>query len=252
VVDDTGTESGTEFIRRFQVSVVQAPAHGLFGNLYLNLSAGFIEALKQPFRILVRLDTDALIAGDDFESKAIDSFQADRRLGSLGSFRIGYDRIGIRDTSWAKRRILVFFAFRSWSRPRAAIMIARQLARARKNGYKFGESIMGGAVIYRREAIVAMSEAGLLGRAELTAIGLQEDHIFGLCLLSLGYELGEFGDKYDELPMGVHWKGLPASPKELMERGKSMIHSTKSFESMDEESIRSEFRSARQLRGDEE
>ena len=250
VINDTGSELSIEFVRRYPVSVVEAVAHGLFGSLYLNLSAGFTEALDQPFKILVRLDTDALIAGDDFEKKAIEIFQTDRRLGSLGSFRIGYDRVGIRNTNWAKRRILVFFALRSCSRPRAAVMIASLLVRARKNGYKLGESIMGGAVVYRHEAIVAMNEAGLLGRAELTAIGLQEDHIFGLCLFSLGYRLGEFGDRYDDLPMGVHWNGLPASPSELMERGKSMIHSTKGFESMDEESIRREFRSARRPSGD--
>jgi hypothetical protein len=249
IVDDTGSGRGTELEQRYRVTVVLATAHGLFGSLYLNLSAGFTEALRQPFRILVRLDTDALIAGDDFERKAIDSFQADRRLGSLGSFRIGYDE-GFRDRSWAKQRILVFFALRSWSRPRATVMIARLLARARRNGYKFGESIMGGAVVYRYEAIAAMKEAGLLGRAELTATRLQEDHIFGLCLLSVGYQLGEFGNRNDELPMGVHWKGLPASPKELIERGKSVIHSTKSFESMDEEAIRREFRSARRPGGD--
>jgi hypothetical protein len=249
IVDDTGTGRGVEFERRDRITVVAATVHGLFGNLYLNLSAGFTEALRQPFKILVRLDTDALIAGDDFEKKAIDSFHADRRLGSLGSFRIGYDE-GMRDRSWAKQRILVFFALRSWSRPRATVMIARLLARARRNGYKFGESIMGGAVVYRYEAVAAMKEAGLLGRAELTATRLQEDHIFGLCLLSLGYQLGEFGNRRDDLPMGVHWRGLPASPKELMERGKSVIHSTKYFESMDEEAIRKEFRSAREPQGD--
>jgi hypothetical protein len=249
VVDDSGAGRGAEIERRYPVTVVTATAHGLFGSLYVNLSAGFTEALRQPFRILVRLDTDALIAGDDFEKKAVDAFQADRYLGSLGSFRIGYDGIGIRDRSWARRQILIFFALRSWRRPRAAIMIARILARARRNGYKLGESIMGGAVVYRYEAIDAMKEASLLGRAELTATGLQEDHIFGLCLFSLGYRLGEFGNRYDDLPMGVHWRGLPASPEELIERGKSVIHSTKSFQSMDEETIRREFRSARQPGG---
>jgi hypothetical protein len=250
IVDDNGSELIIDLERRFRVSVVEAAAHGLYGSLYLNLSAGFREALDEPFRILVRLDTDALIAGDDFEEKAIEAFQSDSQLGSLGSFRFGYNRVGIRDTSWAKRRILIFFALRSWVRPRAALMIAKLLARARKNGYVFGESILGGAVVYRREAIAAMNEADLLGRKELTAMGLQEDHIFGICLFSLGYQLGEFGDQFDDLPMGVRWNGLPASPKELMERGKSMIHSTKGFESMDEESVRSQFRSARRLRGD--
>lgn len=249
IVDDSGRGRGAELERRYRLTVVTATAHGLFGSLYLNLSAGFMEALQQPFKILVRLDTDALIAGDDFEKKAIDSFEADLHLGSLGSFRIGYDQ-GLRDPRWAKWRIIVFFALRSWKSPRAALTLTRLLVRARRHGYRLGESIMGGAVIYRYEAIAAMKEAGLLGRAELTATRLQEDHIFAICLLSLGYQLGEFGNQDDDLPMGVHWKGLPASPRELLERGKSVIHSTKSFESVDEEAIRKEFRAARQPRGD--
>jgi hypothetical protein len=250
IVDDSRGDLGDEIEERYHVSIVKATAHGLFGSLYVNLSSGFREALQQPFRILVRLDTDALVAGDDFEKKALESFQSDPQLGSLGSFRIGYDRVGIRDTSWAKQRILIYFALRSWRRPRATLLIAKLVVRARRNGYKLGESIMGGAVVYRHEAIAALDDAGLLGRAELTATRLQEDQIFGLCLLSLGYQLGEFGNRYDDLPMGVQWRGLPASPEELMERGKSIVHSTKSFRSMDEESIRSEFRSARRQSDD--
>jgi hypothetical protein len=252
LVDDTCSAVGAELEQRYRVSLVKAPAHGLFGNLYLNLSAGFQEALSRPFKILVRLDTDALIAGDDFEKKALDRFGAEHDLGSLGSFRIGYDRIATRDPSWAKHRILVFLALRSWRSPRAAFLIARLLLKSRRHGYQLGESIMGGVAVYRYEAVAAMNDAGLLGRSELSLIGLQEDHVFGLCLLSLGYQLGEFGDRYDDLPMGVHWIGLPASPQELMERGKSMIHSTKSFEELDEAAIRSEFRSARQHADDGE
>jgi hypothetical protein len=249
IVDDTRSSLGAELGEHYHVAVVPAPAQGLFGSLYLNLSAGFKEALSQSFRILVRLDTDALIAGDDFEKKALTTFMSDRHLGSLGSFRIGYDRVGVRDANWAKRRFLVFLATRSWRQPRTALMIAQLLNRARGNGYKLGDSIMGGAAVYRYEAIAALNDADLLGRTELTRIGLHEDYIFGLCLLAVGFQLGEFGDKYDDLPMGVAWKFLPASPSELKERGKSIIHSTKGFESMDEESIRREFRSARQSRG---
>lgn len=247
IVDDTRSSVGTKLEQRYRVCLVKAAAHGLFGSLYLNLSSGFKEALSQPFKILVRLDTDALIAGNDFEKKAVDCFQADHSLGSLGSFRIGYDRVSTRDLSWAKRRFLVFFALRSWKSPRAALLIAGLLVRSRRHGYKLGEAIMGGIAIYRYEAVAAMDDAGLLGRRELSVVGLQEDHVFGLCLLSLGYHLGEFGDRDDDLPMGVHWIGLPASPTELLQRGKSMIHSTKGFETMDEASIREEFRSVRNL-----
>lgn len=247
VVDDSLRDLGVELANRFQVTVVEAGVHGLFGSLYLNLSGGFQEALTRPFRILVRLDTDALISGSDFEMKAIACFEADEYLGSLGSFRIGYDCIGVRNRSWAKHRILVYLGSRAWRNPRVGLMVVRLLMRARRHGYKLGESIMGGAAVYRREALEALSDAGLLGRSELAEIGVHEDHLFGLCLLSTGYHLGEFGNKYDDLPMGVDWRTLPADPEELLTLGKSIVHSTKSFGSMDEDEIRTRFRRARQL-----
>jgi hypothetical protein len=245
VVDDSRRALGAELGERYEFTNLLAGAHGLLGSLYLNLSDGFKEALTQPFQVLVRLDTDALISGSDFEIKAIKTFNADPSVGSLGSFRVGYNCIGIRDTTWAKRRLLTYLATRGWRKPRQAQLILGLLRRARKHGYKLGDSIMGGAAVYRYDAVVALDESGLLGRPELAEIGLQEDHLFGLCLLSLGFQLGEFGNQYDDLPMGVDWKGLPAAPSELIELGKSIIHSTKRFEAMDERTIRQEFRSAR-------
>jgi hypothetical protein len=246
LVDDSLKGLGPALATRFTLTTVETRVHGLFGALYLNLSRGFEEALAQPFRILVRLDTDGLIAGSDFERKAEERFQSDPRLGSLGSFQIGYDRQGVRDRSWAKRQILKFLVTATLTRPQRAVFVARLLVRARRHGYKFGEAIMGGAAVYRYEAVQALHESGLLGRGELAATRLHEDYIFGLCLPAIGYQLGEFGDGFDDLPMGVSWVGLPASPKELMARGKSIIHSTKSYEGMDEDDIRREFRSVRE------
>jgi hypothetical protein len=246
IVDDSLRGLGRELSHRYAITVVEARVHGLFGNLYLNLSSGFEEALTQPFRILLRLDTDALVSGSDFERKAEECFGSDPRLGSLGSFRIGYDRIGVRDRRWAKRQIQRSLLEQSFLRPRRALLLGRLVIRARRNGYKLGDGIMGGAVVYRHEAVRALHEARLLGRAELASTGLHEDYIFGLCLFAIGYHLGEFGDGFDDLPMGVSWIGLPASPTELMRRGKSIVHSTKSFGDMDEEAIRREFRTARE------
>lgn len=246
VVDDSGRGLGAILKSQYKLTTLNASAHGLFGGLYLSLSDGFREALTKPFRILVRLDTDALISGSDFEAKAINCFNENDQLGSLGSFRVGFNCVGIRNRHWAKRRILSYLAFHTWKNPRAGLVVARLLLQSRKQGYKLGESIMGGAAIYRYEAVTALSEAGLLGRTELALIGLQEDHIFGLCLFATGFRLGEFGNKFDDLPMGVDWKTLPAAPKELLRLGKSIVHTTKNFETMDEQAIREEFRSARQ------
>ncbi len=245
LVDDSQRGLAADLGQRYQLSVIQARVHGVFGNLYLNLSEGFREALSRPFRILVRLDTDALVTGSHFEEKALELFDEDLQLGLLGSHRLSFNRDGIRSASWAKHRILEYLAVRSWTRPRAALTIARILARARKNGYTLGDSVQGGAAVYRYEAVAALDEHGLLGRSDLAGMGLQEDYIFGMCLYSLGYHLGEFGSRFDDLPMGVDWRVLPAAPSELMELGKSIVHSTKRYGEMDERAIRDEFRTAR-------
>jgi len=246
IIDDSQRELGTELGSQFSLTVIDAPARGVFGGLYLNLSEGFREALSKPFRILVRLDTDALVSGSDFEAKAIDRFNSDPLLGSLGSFRVGYDGIGVRSARWAKRRFVKYFAIRAWRKPHAAMVILSILLKARREGYELGDSIMGGAAIYRYEVLAALDEKKLLGRPELAETGLQEDYIFGLCIYSVGFHLGEFGNRFDDLPMGVNWKSLPASPEELIENGKSIIHSTKNFQAMDEMAIRAAFRAARQ------
>src|ERR1017187_9545366 len=106
IVDDSRSGLGIELGERYPLTSLEARAHGLSGELYLNLSDGFKEALTQPFRILVRLDTDALIAGSDFESKAVALFDSDSHLGSLGSFRIGFSGVGDRNQRWARRRII--------------------------------------------------------------------------------------------------------------------------------------------------
>src|SRR5665213_2832624 len=167
VVDGSRRDLGVKLALRYQLTVLEASATGLYGSLYLNLSDGFRAALTRPFRILVRLDTDALIAGSDFEVKAIGRFNSDPRLGSLGSFRIGYNCVGIRSARWAKRRILLYLASNAFTNTRQALVVARLLLRARKHGYKLGDSIMGGAAVYRCEAVEALNNADLLGRFEL-------------------------------------------------------------------------------------
>ena len=245
LVDDSRRGLGLALGETYQVTALEARVHGVFGNLYLNLSDGFREALRAPFRILVRLDTDALITGSDFESKALAIFGANDRLGSLGSYRFGFDGVGIRSARWAKRRVITYLAVRGWVRPRSVLDVVGVLVRAYMHGYRLGDSVQGGAAVYRYEAVAELNKRGLLGRGALARVGLQEDYIFGLCLFSIGFRLGEFGNKFDDLPMGVDWRVLPAAPSELMKLRKSIVHSTKGFEAMDEHAIRSEFRSAR-------
>ena len=89
---------------------------------------------------------------------------------------------------------------------------------------------MGGAAVYRYEAVEALGAANLLGANPNSPESVCTRTTIGLCLFATGFTLGEFGNRLDDLPMGVKWKGLPADPNELLALGKSIIHSTKGFE----------------------
>jgi hypothetical protein len=90
----------------------------------------------------------------------------------------------------------------------------------------------------------ALHAGQLLGRVELAASTLGEDHLFALSVKAAGFDLGDFvtGDN----PMCLRWKGLPDAPARLRARGKKIIHSVRFWEDLDEESIRAYFRTLRQ------
>jgi hypothetical protein len=53
--------------------------------------------------------------------------------------------------------------------------------------------------------------------------------------------LADFGTAADTLPIGAKWRGLAASPEELIQAEKALIHSTRFWEELDESAIRAEF-----------
>jgi len=62
---------------------------------------------------------------------------------------------------------------------------------------------MNGAALYRDKAIKAWDANRLLGRVELADVGLQKDYILDVCLLSIGFRLGDFGNRFNDLPVSV-------------------------------------------------
>ena len=223
--------------------VVEAVAHGTLGALYLNLCEGFRAALSESFDVLLRIDTDALVAGE-FAEVVHDYFAKHPEIGSLGSYRMAWNNQP-RSSSWAARRLLRSMTLYAPIRPRTAVVAASTTAQAMRNGYTLGECIMGGVAVYSQRAVAALGEADLLPRRELARTDLQEDQIFGLALRSIGFGLADFGTERDGLPFGVKHVGLPAHPDVLLAKGKALIHSTKRYEDLDEGQVRAIFAAAR-------
>jgi hypothetical protein len=246
VLDDSGANMGRR-LAPAEATVITTPDgyQGLEGQLYRRLSLGYREALRQAFDVLLRLDTDAVLLGGTFAEQAKRVFTENPRIGALGGYRTNYDGTprSYAWPAWRIRRMLTAEAIRD---PRRALRIGQLVVRAhRYGGYVRGEFVQGGAMIYAPAAIRALEEADLLDDRRLARSGMQEDHIFGLCLRSLGFEMLEFGTADDNLPCATTWKGLPASPEELVAAGKEIIHSTKFYGDREESEIREVFRNAR-------
>jgi hypothetical protein len=240
LLDDSGRGTGCAFVDRPLTEVIAMPSHGLVGGLYLSLSAGFAAALREPFDVLLRLDTDGLVAHSGYEVRAARYFDEHPRTACLGSYRTSYDG-ATRSFAPPRRQLRRFVVRAAVRRPSDAARVLWLVGRALRHGYDPGESVLGGVCLYSQAGLAALSRAGLLGDQVLARTGLEEDHLFGLCLRSLGFELAGFGNRDDDLPMGVRWIGLPASPEELIAKRKALIHSARSWNDLDEAAIREVF-----------
>ncbi len=240
LLDNSGRGTARKFADRPRTEVLVTPWRGSGGALYMSLSAGFAAALREPFDVLLRLDTDALVAGSGYEACAARYFAHHPRIACLGSYRTGYDG-SARSFAPPRRQLTRYFVRRAVRYPMGAAHVGLLVGRALRHGYELGESVLGGACLYSHRGLSALCRAGLLGDQALARTGLEEDHIFALALRSLGFAFSAFGSEDDDLPMGVKWIGLPASPEELISKRKAIIHSTRKWNDLDEGAIREVF-----------
>jgi hypothetical protein len=240
LVDDSRRKGLCRSLGRSNATIVPAQSEGVLGGLYLNLSDGFLAALDQPFDLLLRIDTDALVIGSGFEDSAVTFFQTHPSVGCLGPHTQDYDGTPD-DHSWARNQILRHLTVRWGRTPATSAVLAWIILRAWLHGYRFGELVDGGVCIYSRLAIENLHNHGLLGNPMLGRVNLTEDYLFSLALRACGMNLANFGSASDVLPIGSQWRGLAASPEDLIRAKKCLIHSTRFWNNMDEASIRADF-----------
>jgi hypothetical protein len=241
LVDDSEGPLVSLLATEYDAERIKAPAHGTKGALYLNLSRAFATALREPFPFLLRLDTDARLLNSGFLQKTNDVLRKNPNIGCLGSYRWGYDGAA-RSRKWQRNRLLARGLASVLLSPHSSYTIWNTILRAKRHGYLLGESVLGGACIYSYRALALLEANKMLSNPALAWTQLEEDHIFSLCIRAVGMELYDFCGDSEEFPFGVKHRGLPASPSELVLRGKSIVHSTKFFGQLTESDIRSEFR----------
>lgn len=239
LVDDSRQMTGAGLKERFPDAelFITPRSRGGWAGLYINLSLAFKHILdRYEFSVLLKLDTDALIINWEPEKEALELFENKPLAGMAGQYPDDYagEPWNIR---WPQKRILN--GTRTWKffrRPLANWKLIGLHKKARANGYQTGESVFGGAYFMGQAYLNNLARHKLLPDHSLKALNLGEDHIFSLLAKAEGFSLESLSAA--GAPMGLAWKGLPASPSELIKAGKKIIHSVRNWESMDEADIR--------------
>ena len=223
---------------------------GSMAGLYINLANAYQHALQNyHFSALLKLDDDALVIGENPEKEAIQLFKENPQIGIAGLHVRGQypqDFVGNKwDNNYPRTTILVGTS--SWKllkRPLVNLTLRSLVFKAFYNGYEIGEYVFGGSYFISELCLQKLHEAGYLPLYKLRKAILGEDHLFSLTAKVVGLELGDLAS--GNLPLGVAWKGLPASPEVLRLNQKKIIHSTRRWENMQEDEIRAYFKQFRQ------
>jgi len=229
--------------------LVNAKSNGLGGGLYITLSLAFKHAVENyQFKTLLRIDTDALVIGLNPQRDAEELFLCNPNVGLGGLYKSGIELVdfnnNVFDNRWPRNYLYgITCTWRMFKRPVANITLRKHFVKAFANGYDIGENIFGGAYFLSEELLIAMYGAKLLPDYKLRNSRMEEDHIFSILAKSLKFDIGDMGS--GELPFGVFWKKLPASPEQLLLKKKKVIHSTRSWNDMDEYDIRTYFSNIR-------
>lgn len=242
LADDSQRGTGEDIREQYPDCVVLETdrSMGKLGGLYVTLSRAFRYAIEHyRFEALLRMDTDAMIIGENPETAALDLFRSKPAIGIAGQYPLDYEGKPW-DTGWPGGQIWKFLHTRAFFKNiRAHSRIALLYRSARKNGYNRGESVFGGACFYNPLLLQKLADLKLLPDTILGRVDLEEDHLFSLLAKAVGFQLGSLSGP--GLPMGCAWKGLPASPETLLNDQKKIIHSTRFYGPMDETAIRKYF-----------
>lgn len=244
--DDSQQGIGKELLKLFPSAdvITTKKAMGGWAGLYITLSLAFRYAVEHySFAAVLKLDTDALIIGEEPAQQALALFLSRPKAGIAGQYPNDYFGKPW-NLNWPKQRIIN--ATRTWKffrRPVANWQLIRLYRDALKNQYNTGESVFGGAYFMSANYLLSLYENGLLPNYTFQSVNLGEDHLFSLLAKANGFTLhGLCGDGE---AFGCAWKGLPVSPEQLIADGKKIIHSVRFWNHQKEEEIRLFFKEKR-------
>ncbi len=225
-----------------QADVVQGTHQGMFAHLFLNICQGTAHAYEHyGFKVLLRMDSDALITGELPDVAAAAMFEQSPNVGQLGVYKTDYHGRPMR--WWPINLSMAVQALNplSWIWPAWNGYAFRQLlVRAMRRGYEIGSHVYGGGFFLSYACVERLYRAGILTDERLDDLRLAEDHITSVSVCSVGLDAADFSSS--DLPCAQAWRGLPAAPDELLAKGKKVVHSVRYWGEMKEADVRAFFR----------
>jgi len=250
LLDDTRRVDFSASIADAQVDVEVLTGRGrsgLNGGLSALVCRGLAHAVgSMAASQVLRMDSDAVMTGPGVEAAASTVLAADPSVGALGSFRTGPTG-ATRDFAPAAELLRRDLGRHGARHPVWAVTVRRLVSDAESHGYERGEHALGAALVLSRSFVEAAVDRGWVsergGPRGVVHSLLGDDHLLGLLTRATGFRTADFGRPGD--PLAVSWRGLPASPEELVRANVSVVHSVKSWGSQVESDTRAEFRRLR-------
>jgi hypothetical protein len=235
--------------RTCQFVTLNAPFRGqgeaLKGRLSASLLKGF-EIIRRagPVDFVLRADTDALITGRFREtiSRFLHEHPRTGMVGTLGfTCRRDSPHYGCEKTSISD--VVTALAGLPWAAPEF-VRIESYLRTAWRNGYVGKEYCQGGIYALPFRTLEGLSDRGCFQHPEdWLRLAVPEDVMMGMLTRTVGLECTDFS--LAGQPFGSNYRGLAYSPREMLRRGHSLIHSVKSDPRYNEIPLRGFFRSRR-------
>lgn len=227
---------------------VDNPLAGKRSDRFDRHTAGMLAALDEatkhgPYAFVLKLDTDALIV-NTFSDALTDFFTAQPKVGAAGSFRMTPDGTARATNEYWVRRIRRATAL-PLRRPQSIRRTVRRrkiVADARHHGYADGDHVLGGSYAISGKVLDLWRSPGrLVSLFEGTELG--EDAVVSLLIQAAGFELADLNRPGEVF--GVWFRELGLPPETLVERF-AVIHSLKSGDHQDEDTLRRIFRRYRE------
>jgi hypothetical protein len=219
VADDATGQYPDELVRRCFAGVDFVRARVPGGNAscsFRTQQLGFLHLLDHyDVPVILKLDPDSLVIGSGAFELAGARFEADLRLGVLGTT----DRNASGATT--DYRFSVWMAHTEFRWSRRWRRLARR-ARARVTPLRFAQ---GGAYFVAHRALEAARKQGVLPFRQPGWSLLTEDLTTDMVIQAAGFRVGSFGAPGD--PVASDTTTLPIEPHEALANGVKVVHSVR-------------------------